>query len=517
MSKALSHGFFASSTERHSAEAIARIAACNPFLPERISLEREVLGREFDESGARWNVHGERLDELTNVQRLCARAEGLLEALAARLRAGARPSDAGIALYEDLINFALYHKYSGDLNELAAQSEAAPRGGHVSAGALFERYARDAEALLAIPGVSLPGRGELPHLFACFYQVRRAFTQIFRNLIGESRPAAVFRSAVWQSIFTHDMKRYRRVLYERMAEFTTLITGPSGTGKELAARAIGLSRYVPMDADSKRFEIEQSGSFVPINLSALSATLIESELFGHQRGSFTGAVADRVGWLEACHAHGTVFLDEIGELDGAIQVKLLRLLQDRKFQRIGDTTDRHFGGKIVAATNRDLAEERRAGRFRDDLYYRLCSDLIEAPTLRDRLRDAPGELRGLIGFLAAQLAGEQGPALADEVEAWIRTRLGEDYPWPGNVRELEQCVRNVLIRGEYHPPAISGGDVETLETLAGAGLTADEVLQRYCALVHAREGSYEGAARRLGLDRRTVKSKVELAGGPRGA
>jgi transcriptional regulator with AAA-type ATPase domain len=501
--------FFASPTERRDALAIARIAACNPFLPERIELERLALGDEFDESGADWNLHGERLDELSNVLRLRVRAEELLERLAARLRAGARPSEGDIVLYEALFIFALHHKYAGDLNDLAARSEAAPSGKHASAAGFYERYASDAQRLLAIPGTTLPGRDEIPHLFACFYQARRAFTHIFHNLIGASRPAATFRAAVWQSIFTHDMKRYRRVLHRRMADFTTLITGPSGTGKGLAARAIGLSRYVPFDPESMRFEIEQSGSFVPINLSALSPTLIESELFGHRRGAFTGAVTDRVGWLEICPPHGTIFLDEIGDLDGAIQVKLLRLLQDRIFQRIGDTKDRTFEGKIVTATNRDLAAQRLAGRFRDDLYFRLCSDIIVAPSLEDRLGDSPDELRGLIDFISTQLAGEEGPALADEVDTWVREHLGARYPWPGNVREVEQCVRNVLIRSEYHPPHLPAEERQDLETLAASGTTADEVLQRYCRLVYAREGSYDGAARRLGLDRRTVKSKVE--------
>ena len=112
-----------------------------------------------------------------------------------------------------------------------------------------------------------------------------------------------------------------------MGDVTTLVTGPSGTGKELVARAIGLSRYIPFDAEGQAFADDTPRSFVPLNLSALSPTLIESELFGHRRGAFTGAVADRAGWLETCPPRGTVFLDEIGELDPAIQVKLLRVLQ----------------------------------------------------------------------------------------------------------------------------------------------------------------------------------------------
>src|SRR5439155_20966969 len=133
-----------------------------------------------------------------------------------------------------------------------------------------------------------------------------------------------------------------------------------------------------------------------LNPSALSPTLIESERCGHRRSAFTGAVQDRAGWLEVCRPLGTVFLDEIGELDPALQVKLLRVLQTRTFQRIGDTRDRRFNGKIIAATNRDLAAEMAVGRFRKDLYYRLCSDIIVTPSLEEQLRADAGQRQGLV-------------------------------------------------------------------------------------------------------------------------
>jgi transcriptional regulator with PAS, ATPase and Fis domain len=249
----------------------------------------------------------------------------------------------------------------------------------------------------------------------------------------------------------------------------------------------------------------------------LSATLIESELFGHKRGSFTGAVDDRQGWLEVCPPLGTVFLDEIGELDSSIQVKLLRVLQSRQFSRIGETESRQFRGKIIAATNRNLAAEMRAGRFREDFYYRLCSDMIEVPGLHARVQDNPAELRHLVGFLAQRAVGPEGAELADEVVRWIEEHLGLDYAWPGNIRELEQCLRNVLIRRSYVPPT---GEplalpVTPREELAAALLegqfTADELLRRYCSLVFAETKSYEATARRLQLDRRTVRAKVDAA------
>ena len=261
-----------------------------------------------------------------------------------------------------------------------------------------------------------------------------------------------------------------------------------------------------------RFRESWAESFYPLNLAALSPTLVESELFGHRRGAFTGAVEDRAGWFEVCPPFGTVFLDEIGEIEPAIQVKLLRVLETRMFQRLGETRSRRFQGKVVAATNRDLAREMREGRFRADLYYRLCSDMLVTPSLRERIAAAPEKLSNLIFFLAQRTVGEDLAAeVAGEVEDWIVENLGTDYPWPGNVRELAQCVNNVLIRREYQPAASPEAGVRErlAEEILAGGLTAEEVLRRYCTLVYARTGSYEEAARGLELDRRTVKSRVD--------
>jgi hypothetical protein len=494
-----------SGTAHDDAQAVSRLGYLNPFLPERRDGERAVLGDDFEPGGPVWSVQGDTAAH-PNLPRIRRKADALAETMREPLAAGVAVGAEERRIYEDVVAYLLYDRHEAALYELIE------RGRNRARVAAWPRFAADLAHFADVLGDERGLLRDPAHLFACFFQVRRAFHHVFRFIVGGSMPAARLRAAAWQSIFTHDMRRYRRALYQSMGDVTTLVTGPSGTGKELVARAIGLSRYVPFDPRTGTFTDDWAGGFQALNLSAFSPTLIESELFGHQRGAFTGALADRAGWLETCGPRGAVFLDEIGELDPGIQVKLLRVLQARTFQRLGDTTDRHFGGKIIAATNRDLAAEMAAGRFRDDLYYRLCADLIETPSLRAQLDDAPDELRVLVDFIARRVVGDdEAEPLAGEVLAWIETQLGADYPWPGNVRELEQCVRNVLIRREYRPPAPGqAGARDALADAVRAGtLTADELLNRYCTLVFADSGSYLESARRLGLDRRTVKSRVD--------
>ena len=268
---------------------------------------------------------------------------------------------------------------------------------------------------------------------------------------------------------------------------------------------------MPFDPSKFRFADPPTEPFIPINLAALSPTLIESELFGHRRGAFTGAIGDRQGWLDVCPAAGSVFLDELGELELAIQVKLLRVIETRRFSAVGATAVRDFSGKLIAATNRNLPAEIRAGRFREDLYYRLCADLVRTPSLREQIEDSPGVLEDLLLFMVRRAVGGEAAQCLPEVKQWVETNLPAGYGWPGNYREVEQCVRNVIIRRSYQPIAEhdSSRDDEFLDRLRNAELTAEELLSYYAALVYRKTGSYEDAARRLGIDRRTVKAKVE--------
>jgi transcriptional regulator with AAA-type ATPase domain len=498
---------FLSTEDRVLAEAISRLAYCNPFLPERIELERQALGADFVAGGTLWHAWSGPAPT-PNVRALAERAEALTERLGGKLASGGRPVGDDLRLYEDAVVYRLFSRHADDFYGLIDGRRS------TSAVAFYRAFRQEAGRLLARPAGRLAAEPDVPHLFAALFQIRRAFHYIFRSIVGDSAPIVRLRAAVWQSIFTRDMRRYRRALYQRMGDVATLVSGPSGTGKELVARAIGLARYVPFDPGREAFVEDYAGSFYALNPSALSPTLIESELFGHRRGAFTGAVQDRPGWLEVCPAIGTVFLDEIGELDPAIQVKLLRVLQSRTFQRLGDTRERPFLGKFIAATNRDLSREIQARRFREDFYYRLCSDLIVTPSLEEQLRGAPGERATLVRVIAERVAGEaEAESLADEAERWIATHLGDDYRWPGNVRELEQCVRNVMIRGEYRPPrADNPGALQRVadEVMAGS-LSADELLRRYCTVVYSVSGSFLETGRRLRLDRRTVREKIDSA------
>lgn len=497
--------------ERTLLRAVSMLAYCNPFAPERIDAERAILGADFVEGEPVWSMRVDAPDAIrVNNARVSERVEREVRTVRERLAKGAVATEHDLLLYEDAVLLILFDRYQRRFYDAIVQALNQKRG--VPRWGFYTEFVRDWESFFQIPHVTRPVLYDAPHLFACFFQVRRAFHHIIESIIGSSMAAARLRAAVWQSIFTHDMRRYRRTLYDRLGDFTTLIRGPSGTGKELVASAIGLSRYIPFDPKAQTFSEDFASSFHALNLSALPSTLVESELFGHRRGAFTGALHDRRGWLEVCPPLGAVFLDEIGDLDAAIQVKLLRVLQNRTFQALGDTTERRFHGKLIAATNRDLAQAIQTGHFREDFYYRLCSDLVTTPSLQEQLRETPEVLRELLIFIARRVVGADAEALAEEVEQWIVRHLGREYPWPGNIRELEQCLRNVLVRKEYRPTqtrSVTAQDDLSLAMTNGA-LTAEELLRRYCALVYAQTGSYEETARRLQLDRRTVKSKVDV-------
>lgn len=272
---------------------------------------------------------------------------------------------------------------------------------------------------------------------------------------------------------------------------TVLLTGENGTGKEMLARAI--------HEESPRAK----GPFVPVSCAALPETLIDSELFGHEKGAFTSATQSRKGRFELAD-EGTLFLDEIGDLSAAVQVKLLRVLQEREFERVGGTKTLAVNIRLIAATNRDLEKEVEEGRFRRDLFYRLNVVPLMLPPLRERLDDIP-LLATHFAAKSAQRYGQQTPELAPEL---IEVLM--EYRWPGNVRELENLIERLVVLSsnnvlglEFVPekmlrnlPSTSAADESTLEG-AVAALKRRMILNA----LRAEGGNKVAASKRLGISR----------------
>jgi two-component system response regulator HydG len=281
-------------------------------------------------------------------------------------------------------------------------------------------------------------------------------------------------------------------------ESTVLIQGESGTGKEVIARYI------------HELSARSEGPFLSLNCGALPESLLESELFGHVKGSFTGAVRDKQGLFAAARG-GTFFLDEIGEMSPATQVKLLRVLQEREAIPVGGTEAVPLDVRVVAATNRDLEEEIKRGRFRTDLFYRLNVIAIHLPPLRDRRDDIPIFVDAFLKRIAKE-HGEEPKALAPETLEVITT-----YDWPGNVRELENAleravvvVKGTLIPLSAIPDKITERKAEPLVTdQVRANPTLDVIEEAYIAWVlNAEGGNKTRAAEVLGIDPSTLYRKL---------
>ena len=299
--------------------------------------------------------------------------------------------------------------------------------------------------------------------------------------------------------------RFRAVLNEinmvARADSAVLIQGETGTGKEVIARAIHNS--------SPR----RHNRFVPVNCAAIPGTLLESELFGHERGAFTGAVTQRIGRFQAAD-HGTLFLDEIGDLPLELQPKLLRVLQEKQFERLGGGTSFQVDVRIVAATNQDLWRMVQDGKFRIDLYYRLNVFPITLPPLRERKDDIPL----LLGYFIQRYASKAGKNIQHIDKCTLE--LFKAYYWPGNIRELQNIVERAVILTETdtlfvdetwlrQEPAWSWTPRDEV-----SALTEHEVQMIEAALAesHGRISGPSGAAAKLRMPRQTLESKIRRLG-----
>jgi len=275
---------------------------------------------------------------------------------------------------------------------------------------------------------------------------------------------------------------------------TILITGESGVGKERLARWLHeRSTYT-------------RGPFVAVNCGAFSDTLLESELFGHARGAFTGAVQDRLGVFEAA-AGGTLFLDEVGDVSHAMQVKLLRVIQEREVIRLGETRTRRLDVRLIAATNRDLLEEVTQGRFRRDLYYRLRVIDLEVPPLRDRI----DEVVRLAHEILSQMVKRFRRPVVGFTAAALQCLL--EYSWPGNIRELEHAIERACAVTSGREidvedlPAVMRAGIRTLELASLSPLDVRELA--YIRAVLARQGGdRRRAAAELGISLSTLKRRL---------
>lgn len=295
-----------------------------------------------------------------------------------------------------------------------------------------------------------------------------------REAEGSGYPGIVGNSPPMKSLF-------RQIDRVSACDITVLIHGESGTGKELVANAIH-------DHSGRR-----SGPFVALNCAAVPDSLQESELFGHEKGAFTGATARRVGRFELAD-HGTLFLDEVAELSLPAQAKLLRVLQERRFQRVGGNQDVSSDFRLIAATHRDLLSEVRAGRFREDLYFRIAVFELELPALRDRHDDVLTLAQAMLDTLQGESAAPL--RLAPETMALLRA-----YDWPGNVRELKNAMERavVIASGPFIvpadlPPRLQRGPAQAKTLRAAAGPTADSVANQRAGSKAMAATAAEGSA-----------------------
>jgi DNA-binding NtrC family response regulator len=287
------------------------------------------------------------------------------------------------------------------------------------------------------------------------------------------------------------MKEVRSMSLEVAPTGTTvLITGPSGTGKELVARVI------------HRFSGRGDKPFVAVHCAALAETVLESELFGHERGAFTGASALKKGRFELADG-GTIFLDEIGEISPAVQVKLLRVIQERQFERVGGMRTISVDVRVIAATNRNLQEEMAAGRFREDLFYRLNV----FPVVLPRLVERKGAILPLARYFMARFAGAMGkevPFLTLEAQKEL-----SEYQWPGNIRELQNVMERAMIlaHGELSSRHLNLEKKRPADP-AGEGLLKTNELETIQRVLTEAGGNRKEAARRLGISLRTLQYRI---------
>ena len=478
------------SEERVFLIGIKRAITTNPFSRKREEIDRNLVGEKNNGTPA------EIINTLTH--QVTIALESIYQRIGRQERMS-KSGDAELVRYAHL--FQIFHQYSEHFDQLIEQQ--------IKLGDDPVKVTFTDELLRRLAEAGCSSKESLQYI-ALFFQMRRAYFFI-RTIAGESNCVQELRKSLWSNIFTDNIELYETYLWNRMEDFSTMLLGETGTGKGMAASAIGRSGFIPFNPKTNQFSESFAKTFISINLSQYPESLIESELFGHRKGSFTGAIDRHEGVFSRCSPYGSIFLDEIGDVSIPVQIKLLTVLEKRRFSPVGSHHLEKFQGRIIAATNQPLGTLRKEGRFREDFYYRLCSDVIEVPPLKKRLLEHPGEITLLLNFILKRIVGRASLELVDDINRYINEHQPADYPWPGNIRELEQCTRQVLLRNGYSWQAAEQR-ADPVDLLAETEkMSANQLLSSYCQRLYRKHKTYEKVARITDLDRRTVKKYIEQA------
>lgn len=480
-----------SEEERFLCSLIEETSKVNHFSNKRAELDAQIAGCKPG------------VPQLERVQKMLAVQQELVSKLDARDASTIQEFEGrDRELVQTLFLFDLFHRFLFDFDaHIRAQGKTPDKAIPLSFGpdivkAMIQRGFTEEESSVHI---------------AFFFQLRRAYYFIEERIVGTSDCMVKFREQLWNNVFTNDLQLYRDHLMGKMEEYATLILGPTGTGKGTSAAAIGKSGYIPYNTKTHSFVESFEKSFIGINLSQFPENLIESELFGHRKGAFTGAIEAHEGVFDRCNQYGSILLDEIGDVSEPVQIKLLKVIQERRFSPVGSHKVNSFRGRVIAATNRDLNLLRAEGTFRDDFYYRLCSDTIVVPTLAQRIAEDANELPTMVQHLVEQMVGHNTSALLDKIITSLEREQGPEYSWPGNVRELEQAIRSIIIGGSYRGDSLISNDdpVVSLLNSVKEPLPTEILLGKYCKELYARLHTYDAVGKAIGMDRRTVRKYVE--------
>jgi DNA-binding NtrC family response regulator len=504
----------------------AELADAPPFGPQFIPAEQRILGARHVYQGPILSLVGDfgPLDNLGNVVEIL---RALVEKVRERLLGGAVATDEEKRAYVKAVLLVLYSEVDEPLLVLAETNVMAP--------GVYRGFVARRAHFLEIEGlvVELPGARIL---FAVFYQVRRAYFIIHTTLLGISPASGELRNRVWYTLFpAGDLFLHAMWGYANRSDVTVLILGETGTGKEGVAWALSYGRWIPCD-DQGRFKDRPDQGFHAINLAGLSDTLADAQLVGFPKGAFTGALKNTPGALDQCAAGRNLFIDEVGAASLAIQNKLLRIVEEKKFTPLGSIEQVLVLGRLIFAAQRSQLVSANVSR---DLRYRMCTNMIDVPSLRARIDGHPDELAFFVRRFAQKASGPQAARTVAETLALIQAKY-PNHRWGGNMRELLACVENVATHRElFVPPnsvaatSVAQGTPMRAATLPPGPMPGNDrtVVSAGDALAHAvKEGSlfvkeaerqyilhvfelvgrnYKEAARRLGIGWRKVRDTVE--------